>query len=62
MLYCKTDYMTFFEYNSSRMIIIFAFVLSLMHDFRILNFMNNYHDILLSTLTMKNKYRWRWKR
>jgi hypothetical protein len=34
VLYRKTDYMTSLEYNSSRIIIIFAIVLSLMHDFR----------------------------
>ncbi len=38
----KIDHMTFFEYNSSRMIIIFAIVLSLIHDFRILSIMNNH--------------------
>jgi hypothetical protein len=34
MLYRKTDHMTFFEYNSSRIIIIFAIILLLIHDFR----------------------------
>jgi hypothetical protein len=34
VLYRKTDYMIFFEYNSLRIIIISAIVLSLIHDFR----------------------------
>jgi hypothetical protein len=38
VLYRKTDHMTFFEYNSSRIIIIFAIVLSLIHDFRNLQY------------------------
>jgi hypothetical protein len=38
VLYCKTDHMTSFEYNFSRIIIIFAIVLSLIHDFRILQY------------------------
>jgi hypothetical protein len=42
VLYCKADHMTFFEYNSSQMIIIFAIILSLIHDFRILSTMSNY--------------------
>jgi hypothetical protein len=42
LLYRKTDHMTFFEQNFSRMIIIFAIVLSLIHDFRILNIMSNH--------------------
>jgi hypothetical protein len=42
VLYRKTDHMTSFEYNSSRMIIIFAIVLSLIHDFRILSIMNSH--------------------
>jgi hypothetical protein len=42
VLYRRTDHMTSFEYNSSRMIIIFAIVLSLIHGFRILSIMNNH--------------------
>jgi hypothetical protein len=41
-LYRRIDHMTFFEYNSSQIIIIFAIVLSLIHDFRILNIMSNH--------------------
>jgi hypothetical protein len=36
VLYRKTDHMNFFEYNFFRIIVIFAIVLSLIHDFRIL--------------------------
>jgi hypothetical protein len=53
VLYRKTDHMTFFEYNSSRIIIIFAIVLSLILDFRILNIMNNHiswHMIIYDAL------------
>jgi hypothetical protein len=39
VLYRRTNYMTSFEYNSSRIVIIFAIVLLLIHDFRILNIM-----------------------
>jgi hypothetical protein len=42
VLYRKIDHMTSFEYNSSRMIIIFAIVLLLIHDFRILNIMSSH--------------------
>jgi hypothetical protein len=42
VLYRKTNYMTSFVYNSSRMIIILKTVLSLIHDFRILSIMNNH--------------------
>jgi hypothetical protein len=38
VLYRRIDHMTSFEYNSSRIIIIFAIVLSLIHDFRILQY------------------------
>jgi hypothetical protein len=36
LLYRKINHMTSFEYNSSRIIVIFAIVLSITHDFRIL--------------------------
>jgi hypothetical protein len=42
VLYRRTNYITFFEYNSSRMIIIFAIVLSLIHGFRILSIMSSH--------------------
>jgi hypothetical protein len=42
VLYRRADHMTFFEYNSSRTIIIFAIVLSLVHDFRILSIMSSH--------------------
>jgi hypothetical protein len=54
VLYRKIDYMTFFEYNSSRIIIIFAIVLSLIHDFHILNIMNNHisWQVIITEVTM----------
>ncbi len=41
-MYRRIDHMTSFEYNSSRIIIIFAIVLSLIHDFRTLNIMSSH--------------------
>jgi hypothetical protein len=41
-LYRKIDHMTFFEYNSSRMIIILTIILSLIHEFRVFNIMINH--------------------
>jgi hypothetical protein len=42
VLYRKINYMTSFKCNSSRKIIIFAIILSLIHDFRILNIMSSH--------------------
>jgi hypothetical protein len=42
VLYRRTDHMTSFEYNSSRIVIIFANVLSLIHDFRTLSIMGSH--------------------
>jgi hypothetical protein len=57
MLYRKIDHMTFFEYNSSRIIIIFAIILSLIHDFRIFNIMNNHISWHIFS-TFKNVENW----
>ncbi len=38
----KINHITFFEYNFSRMIIIFTIILLLIHNLRIFNIMNNY--------------------
>jgi hypothetical protein len=42
VLYRRTNHMTFFQYYSSRMIIIFAIVLSLIHDSRTLSIMSSH--------------------
>jgi hypothetical protein len=57
VLYRKIDHMTFFEYNSSRIIIIFAIILSLIHDFRIFNIMNNHISWNIFS-TFKNVENW----
>jgi hypothetical protein len=56
VLYRRTDHMTSFEYNSSRMIIIFATVLLLIHGSRTLSIMGSHtswhlHSLLFSRST-----------
>jgi hypothetical protein len=63
VLYRKINHMTSFEYNSSRMIIIFAIILSLIHDFRILNIMSHHiswHNVsrILSRDEKNRNIRW----
>jgi hypothetical protein len=57
VLYRRADHMTSFEYNSSRMIIIFATVLSLIHGSRLLDIMSSHtswhdHDSFVSIVEL----------
>jgi hypothetical protein len=57
VLYRRIDHITSFEYNSSRIIIIFAIVLSLIHHFCILSIISNHisRQIVIFISTRSNR-------